>query len=53
MGEILIVLSFEEAEQLHRFMKREYVSRSNYPALLQLFARVDAYLTEKAKAEKE
>jgi hypothetical protein len=36
-----VVLSDEEAEELYRFTKNDYINRNNYPALMRLLVRVE------------
>lgn len=42
MNEPSIVLSDDEALELHRFTLNDYISQRNYPALMRLLDRVGA-----------
>ena len=44
MPKTLIVISYEEAVELYRFTRNDYINPNTYPALLRLIDRVSQYL---------
>jgi len=41
-----IVLSTDEAKELHRYLSHEYLNPNTYPALLGLMNRLDGYVSQ-------